>query len=160
MKKSVAAALLLGIILIFKVEASSISFFVVETGLPENMGVNKHSLLWEDSFMDVFFDSGYIVSNYPMIRFDAKQEGGIQDIARFDVFEAMDAGVDLVLIAKLDYSSPIEAPEAVSLYVFKVKQHEIIYERSFQGKKYGSEKDAVSDIKKIIKELAKFVVRL
>ena len=160
MKKNIAAALLLGSILIFKAEASVISFFVVETGLPDNMGVNKHSLLWEDSFMDVFFDSGYIVSNYPMLRFNVKQEGNIQEIAGFDVFEAIDASVDFVLIAKLDYSSPIDAPDRISLYIFKVKQHEIIYERLIQGKKYSSEKDASGDIKKIIKELVQFVVRL
>ena len=159
MKKNIAA-IILGVFLIFRTEASVISFYVIETGLPQNAGVNKHSLLWEDAFMDVFFDSGYIVSNYPMLRFAACQEGNIQDISGFDVFEAIDASVDYILIAKLDYPSAINPPEIISFYLFKVKQHEIIYEKQISGKRYGNDKDASADIKKVIKELVQFVFNL
>jgi hypothetical protein len=160
MKKNLAAVILFGILLTFKAEASLISFYVVETGLPENAGVNKHSLLWENTFMDVFFDSGYIVTNYPMMRFATAQEGNIQEIAGFDPFEAIDAGVDYILIAKLDYPSAIHPPEIISFYLFTVKQHEIIYEKQISGRRYGSDKDAIADMKKIIRELVQFVFNI
>jgi hypothetical protein len=159
MKKNIAV-IFISVFLIFKAEASVISFYVIETGLPQNTGVNKHSLLWEDAFMDVFFDSGYIVSNYPMMRFATCQEGNIQDISGFDAFEAIDASVDFILIAKLDYPSAINPPEIISFYLFKVKQHEIIYEKRISGKRYGSDKDAATDMKKTIRELVQFVFNL
>jgi hypothetical protein len=160
MKKNIAAVIFLGVFLILKAEASVISFYVIETGLPQNAGINRHSLLWEDTFMDVFFDSGYIVSNYPMMRFPACQEGNIQDISGFDVFEAIDASVDFILIAKLDFPSAINPPEIISFYLFRVKQHEIIYEKQISGKRYGSDKDARADMRKTIRELVQFVYNL
>ena len=160
MKKDFAFVLLLGIILLFKVEASLISFQIVETGLPDNAGINRHSVIWENAFMEVFFDSGYIVSNYPMMRFDSNPQGHIQDIARFDVFDARDASVDYILIARLDFSSPINGPELISLYVFKVDNHEIIYERKHNGSVNRSERDMNDEIKRLIRDLVRFVTNL
>jgi hypothetical protein len=95
-----------------------------------------------------------------MMRFAACQEGNIQDISGFDVFEAIDASVDYILIAKLDFPSAINPPEVISFYLFKVKQHEIIYEKQITGKKYGNDKDASTDMKKTIRELVQFVFNL
>jgi len=160
MKKIIASLFLSCVLFVSTAEASLISFLVVETGLSHNSGRNRHSVLWENAFMDVFFDSGYIVSNYPMQRLDYLPEGNIQDISGFDVFEAKDASVNYILIAQLDFNSPINAPDLISLFVFKVEQHEIIYEKQIKGKTYGSERDANNDLKNIIRELVKFVVNL
>jgi len=160
MKKRIIPVFLFGIILALNAEASLISFLVIETGLPENAGILKHSALWENAFMDVFFDSGYVVTNYPMMRLTSKSEGNIQEICGFDVSEAKDAGVDYLLIAKLEYVSAILPPQVISFYVFRVDQHEVIYEKHVNGKTYGSDRDATDDMKKIIKELVQFVVKL
>jgi len=160
MKKSIIAGIVFSIFLTFNAEASLISFYIVETGLPEDAGVNRFSVLWENAFMDSFFDSGYIVTNYPTLRFNSKPEGNIHEISGFDVYEAREAGVDYILITKLDYSSPVQEPELISFYLFKVDQHEIIYEKQIDGKKYASDRDASLDLKNIIKELVQFVVNL
>jgi hypothetical protein len=160
MKKRIVTAFLFGIILALNAEASLISFLVIETGLPENAGNIRHSALWENAFMDVFFDSGYVVTNYPMMRLASKPEGNIQEACGFDVSEAKEAGVDYLLIAKLEYVSAIYPPQIISFYVFRVDQHEIIYEKQVRGKTYGSDREASDDMKKTIKELVQFVVRL
>jgi len=160
MKKRIITLFLFGAILALNAEASLISFLVVETGLSENTGVIKHSALWENAFMDVFFDSGYIVTNYPMMRLVPKPEENIQETCGFDVSEAKDAGVDYLLIAKLEYESAVLPPQLISFYVFKVEQHEVIYEKQINGKTYGSDRDASDDMKKVIKELVQFVVKL
>lgn len=160
MKKGVVAAIVFGVFLAFNSEASTISFYIIETGLPEDSGINRYSVLWENAFMDVFFDNGYIVSNYPMLRYDSSPQGNILEISGFDAAEAKDAGVDYILISKLDYSSSVKSPDLISFYVFTVSQHEIIYEKQINGKTYGSDRDANDDLKKIIMELVQFVINL
>lgn len=160
MKKSIFAAVIFGVFLVIRAEASLISFFVIETGLPEETGINQNSIIWENAFMDVFFDAGYIVSNYPMLRYETKPEGNILEISGFNVFEAKDAGVDYILISKLDYSPPAQLPESISFYVFKVDQYEIIYEKHINGKNIRGGQLANDDLKTIINELARFVINL
>ncbi|MDR2596365.1 MAG: hypothetical protein LBC76_03480 [Treponema sp.] len=160
MFKGIITAALFGFFLTFNIEAieaSMISFYVIETGLPEKAERNKHSTLWENAFMDVFFDHGYIITNYPMLRLGAKPEESIIKASGFDVDEAKDAGIEYILIAQLDYDSLLKGPEEITFYLFTVAQHEIIYEKKISGKSYGLEKDEFNDLKTIIKEFVRFV---
>jgi len=155
MKRGVIAAFF-GIFLAFSVEASVISFYVIETGLPLDGERNRHSLLWENAFMDVFFDAGFIVSNYPMLRLDSKPEKSIIEASGFDIDEAKDGGIDYILIARLDYDSVLQPPGEISFFLFKVIQHEIIYEKRIPGRSYKSDREISADLKTIIKELLPF----
>jgi len=156
MKRGVAAVFF-GIFLAFSVEASVISFYVIETGLPLDGERNRHSLLWENAFMDVFFDAGFVVSNYPMLRLGSKPEdNGIIEASGFDIDEAKDGGIDYILIARLDYDSVLQPPDEISFFLFKVIQHEIIYEKRIPGKSYRSDRELSADLKVIIKELLPF----
>jgi len=160
MLKSIISAVLFGIFLTFNIEAieaSMISFYVIETGIPENAERNKHSVLWENAFMDVFFDNGYIITNYPMLRLRTKPEESIIKVSGFDVDEAKEAGIEYILIAQLDYDSLLKGPQEITFYLFRVAQHEIIYERKISGKTYGQERDEFNDLKAIIKDFVKFV---
>jgi hypothetical protein len=156
MKKGVAAAFF-GIFLAFSAEASMISFCVIETGLPPDGERNRHSVLWENALMDVFFDAGYIVSNYPMLRLESKPEDSIIEACGFDVDEAREAGIDYVLIALLDYDTALQPPGEISFFLFKVVQHEIIYEKRVPGKSYRSDRETTADLKTIIRELLPFI---
>jgi len=156
MKKGVAAAFF-GIFLALSAEASMISFYVIETGLPLDGGRNRHSMLWESAFMDVFFDAGYIVSNYPMLRLESKPEDNIIEVSGFDVDEAREGGIDYILIALLDYDSVLQPPGEISFFLFKVIQHEIIYEKRIPGKSYKSDRETTADLKTIIRELLPFI---
>ncbi|MCL1959540.1 MAG: hypothetical protein FWF68_08065 [Spirochaetes bacterium] len=160
MFKNVITAVLFGIFFTFNIEAieaSMISFYVIETGLPENAERNRHSALWENAFMDVFFDHGYIITNYPMLRLGKKPDENIIKVSGFDVDEAKDAGIEYILIAQLDYDSLLKGPEEITFYLFTVAQHEIIYERKISGKAYGQERDEFNDLKTIIRDFVRFV---
>ena len=161
MAKKAAIAAFLGVLLVINAEASLISFFVVETGLPEENGRNRYSEICENAFMDVFFDAGYVVSNYPIQRLASRPDNGILEASGFDLFEARSAGIDFILIAHLEYlSGSTRGPGDISLYVFKVAQYKIIYERFLNGKNYRTEREANDDFKTVARELVRFVTNL
>ena len=141
------------VLLAVNIHANLISFYVVETGLPVNGERNRQSLLWENAFLDVFFNSGFIVTNYPMMRLENKPAGSIIEAAGFDLNEAKDAGVDYILIAQLDYSNPLNGPDVITFFVFKITNHMIIYEKKITGRNYRSERDAVEELRNIVREM-------
>ena len=157
LKKTIIIAVLLGFSLAVHAEASVISFYVVETGLPFEAARNRNSQLWENAFMDVFFDSGYIVSNYPMMRLSSKPQGSIIEASCFDADEAKDAGIDYILIARLDYDNALLPPGEIIFYIFRVDNHQVIYEKKIAGIANKPEKDSYEDMKGIIRELVGFV---
>jgi hypothetical protein len=159
-KKSILITLLIGVLFTLHAEASVISFCVIETGLQTEGARNRNSMLWENAFMDVFFDSGYIVSNYPMMRFSTKPEGSIIEVSGFDAGEAKDAGVEYILVTQLDYDNALFPPTVITFYVFRVDNHQVIYEKRIAGIANKSEKNAYEDMKTIIKELVQFVANL
>lgn len=152
--------LIFGLFIIFHAEASMISFYIVETGLPEHIGRNNHSIQWENAFMDAFFDAGYIVSNYPMLRLANKPSEGILQASGFNIFEARDAGIDYILIAQIDFTSALHPPGGISFYVFTTILHEVIYERHFTGLYNRSEKETSDDMNVIIRDLVIFITKL
>jgi len=151
--KKLAITALLAAFLTVSVHANLISFYIVETGLPMESERNRSSMLWENAFLDVFFDAGFIVTNYPMMRFAEKPTKNIIEAAGFDAREAMDAGVDYILIAQLDYTNPLNGPDDVSFYVFKVVNHLVVYEKKIAGRHYRNERDAIDELRKIVREL-------
>jgi len=160
MKKSIFFAVFLGILTAIYADASVISFYIVETGLPVGGARNRNSMLWEDAFMDVFFESGYIVSNYPMMRHSEKPEGNIIEASGFDAEEAKDAGIDYILVAQLDYDNALLPPSAITFYIFRVDNHQVIYEKKINGIANKPERDSYEDMKGIIKGLVSFVTNL
>lgn len=152
MKKYALLAVFI-VFLAFSVHANVISFYIVETGLSLEGERNISSLLWENAFLDVFFDAGFIVTNYPMMRMERKPQESIIEAAGFDLAEAKDAGIDYILIAQLDYSNPSNGPENVTVFVFKVSNHLIIYEKKITGRTFRNERDAIEELKKIVREL-------
>jgi hypothetical protein len=154
MKKSIAIAIF-AIFLTFSAEAM-ISFHIVETGLPYESERSRHSIQWENTFLDVFFDAGYIVSNYPILRLESKPDESILEASGFDVFDAMESGIDYILIAQLDYETVGQAPKGTSIYIFSIARVEKIYEKHFSVNSYRSEREELEEIKKIIGDQVKF----
>ncbi|MDR2965791.1 MAG: hypothetical protein LBU88_08455 [Treponema sp.] len=152
MKKLAIAGLLAAFISV-SAYANLISFYIVETGLPLEGERNRSSMLWENAFLDVFFDAGFIVTNYPMMRLPEKPRSNIIEAAGFDIREAREAGVDYILIAHLDYSDPANAPDNISFYVFKVNNHLVVYEKQITGRNFRQERDAIEELRKIVREL-------
>ena len=137
--------------------ASMVSFFVIETGLPESRLNNEHSVQWENAFMDVFFDAGYIVSNAPIIRFDTKPQGDILHFSGISVMEARNWGIDYMIIAQLDYSDVAQSPTNITFFIYRVNSNEKILERQITGKSYRSTREEYDDIRTITRSLVQYI---
>ena len=151
--KKMALTAVLAAFLTISVYANVISFYIVETGLPLESERKTASLLWENAFLDVFFDAGFIVTNYPMLRLETMPQGSIIQAAGFNLAEAQDAGIDYILIAQLDYTNPSNGPDNISFFVFKVSNHLIVYEKKIVGRNFRNERDASEELRKIVLEL-------
>jgi hypothetical protein len=139
---------------VFSVEASMVSFFVIETGLPKEGERNQHSLYWENALLDVFFDAGHIVCNAPILRLETKPSDDILRASAFDMEEARNGGVDFVILAQLDFlSGSLAPPDEVSFFIYSIMGREKIYERRFTGKNYKSARDEIDDLKILAGEL-------
>ncbi|MDR0584420.1 MAG: hypothetical protein LBG57_08755 [Treponema sp.] len=115
--------------------AATVSFLVIETGLPEGAGTGAYSGLWESGLLDVFFEAGHIVSNAPVLRLAQKPAGVFPDEALPDLAGAVEGGADFFILALLDYSAPpnglIQKPRHVSLRLFQTGSRRLLYEQQY-----------------------------
>jgi len=153
MLKKAAAALFMGIFLVFGLEAAMVSFMIVETGIPQEDGRIEHSELWEDAIFDVFFDAGHIVSNAPILRLDSKPSNEIQKMTAEDLFEARAGGADYFIIAQLDYASDIPKLSEIYFVLYKMSPYKKIHEKRITGKAYKTQKEEIDDLKYIARGL-------
>jgi len=127
-----------------------VSIFVVETGLPpDSVADNPHSILWENAFLDVFFEAGHIVTNAPILRLDTKPQNDILHTVAFDIMDARDFGIDYMLIAMLDFNGDLQAPVEISFHIYRVNTGEKIFERQIPGRTFRSSRDEFDDIKAV-----------
>ena len=145
-----------GFFLVTSGSASMVSFFILESGLPENAAVNQHSQQWENALMDVFFDAGYIVSNAPISRIESKPAGDILSAA-CDLEDARNWGIDFILITLLDYNNELFIPDEISFLIFKVTTNERVFERQIKGRAYRSVREEHDDIRAIIRGLVPYI---
>jgi len=150
MVKRIPALLLLGVFFVPGIFAAMVSFLVVETGLPDGAGKNQYSERWESSLMDVFFESGHIVSNAPILRLGSKPSSGIEAIAGRDIEEAAGGGADYFIIAQLDFASTSQAPNSVSLFLFRIAPYAKLFERQIQVRTYSSAREESETLRNII----------
>ena len=141
------------------VSAYTVSFIVVETGLPEEQGVCESSILWETGLLDVFFDAGHIVSNAPLLRLDELPAKQFPDEAVESLNEANAGAADYVVLALLDYPGngvpyTIPKPKQVSLRLFKTIPFRFIREEKFtDSQKAGAGEDFISAKQAAVKML-------
>jgi len=153
MVKKAAAIFIFGILFVLNIEATMVSFFVVETGVPTEVGRRMHSMQWENTLLDVFFDEGYIVSNAVTLRLDSKPSGEIQKVFEADIREARSTGANFFIIAQLDYSSGSLMPLEITLVLFNADENRKIYESQIAGKTYRTTREEVDELRIIAKGL-------
>jgi len=137
--------------------ASLVAFHIVETGIPENRQPYQYTGIWEDAFMNVFFDAGYIVSNAPVLRLETKPSDDILNYVLNGNSEIRNFGIDYLLIAQLDYNGDTRQPAEINLVIFRVITNEKIYERKIEGKTYRSTREGQADIETIIRGLVSYI---
>ena len=128
---------------------ASVAVHVIETGLPEGRAVNQHTEQWENAFMDVLFESGFIVSNAPILRIETKPAGDIFQTLLYGSAEMKNWGLDFILVIQLDYSADPRFPSEISFIIYKVSTGERIHEARVEGRLYGSTRDEYNSIRTI-----------
>jgi len=139
------------------VSAHMVSFYVVEAGLPEYVENRHHSYIWENAFMDVFFDAGHIVCNAPILRLTARPSGDILSAVAFDALDAREGGIEYILIAMLDYTPDLLSADNITFYIYSLTSRKIVYEKKITGKEYRTPREESDDIKSIVRGLVPYV---
>jgi hypothetical protein len=126
----------LALILTASAQGATISFMVIETGLKEEIPTIGSSKLWEDALLGVFFDTGHIVSNTPILRIPEKPLQDLPDEAKRPFDEALAGGMDFFVIALLDYKNPSQIgqpvkPRAISLRLFRTRPYKFLFTQEY-----------------------------
>jgi hypothetical protein len=150
-KKYIVFALLFCAFILPRLFGATVSCLVIETGLPQGGPKNQYSILWENNLMEVFFDTGHIVSNARMIRLYQKPDEGFPAEAERDFEEARESGMDYFLIAIIEQAgSETAGSQSVCLRLFSTKSQELIKEQIYSENKPKSAKEENDSIKKAI----------
>jgi len=140
----------------FNIAASMVSFYIIETGVPENARVFQHSISWENAFLEVFFDSGFIVSNAPILRLDEKEKPDSDILTYVNVEEAERAGIDYMVIARLDYNADLIASE-ISFFIYKVTPNRKLMESQVQIKPAKTTREEYDYMKTVARGLLGYI---
>jgi len=124
LKKYLIFALLFCVFIMPCLFGATVSCLVIETG-PTGGTKSQYSSMWENNLMDVFFDTGHIVSNARMIRLDRKPAENFPGAAENDYQDARINGMDFFVIAI------IEQNQNVSLRLFSTKSRDLIKEQVY-----------------------------
>jgi len=122
---------------------ATVSCLVIETG-PSGGPKSQYSAMWENNMMDVFFDTGHIVSNARMIRLERKPAENFPGEAEKEYQEARASGMDYFLIAIIDQN------QTVSLRLFNTNSRQLIKEQVYAYNKPNSAREENENIKKAI----------
>ena len=123
--------------------AATVSVLVMEAGQTrENQG-GQYPILWENGLLEVFFDSGHIVSNSPTLQIAEKPDDDFPPEAEMDFNNAKEGGMDYFLIALIDYSTPL-----VFLRLFDIKSTKMVFEQKHAVTTFRNTKDESDKIKR------------
>lgn len=140
-----------------RVQAATVSFLIIETGLPMEAGTSAYSFQWESALLDVFFDAGHIVSNAPVLRLDQKPVEIFPNAACPDLADAVEGGAEFFILALLDYSTPvnevIQKPRHISLRLFQTRPHRLVYERQYTDAGSGSPNSDFDNLKRSLRDI-------
>ncbi|GHV94760.1 hypothetical protein AGMMS50293_10800 [Spirochaetia bacterium] len=146
--------LLLGALLGSPLAAATVSFMVVETGLPVEAGANQYSGLWESGLLDVFFEAGHIVSNAPVLRLYEKSMEEFPEEAREELNGAVEGGAEYFILAMLDYDAAnLQKPRNISLRLFRTNPYKKLYEQQYADQASRTLKDEYDNLKKVARGL-------
>jgi hypothetical protein len=151
--KCFLAGLLIWVFTGLPLEAATVSFLVIETGLPEEAEKKALSGLWESGLLDVFFEAGHIVSNAPVMRLGSNPAQELPDEARSEFDQAIEGGADFFILALLDYRADGVKPEQISLRLFRTNPYRKLFEQRYSDTTPRNLKDEYDSLRKLVREL-------
>jgi hypothetical protein len=156
LKKNIVLALFFCTFTLARLPGAAVSCLVIETGLPQGSQRSQYSAIWENNLMDVFFETGHIVSNGRIVLLVQKPDENFPIEAERDFEEAKENGMDYFLIAIIEHPVGNESvrPQNVYLRLFSTKSQELINEQVYKDNKPRSAKEENESIKKTIGAIA------
>ena len=128
--------------------AANVSIMVFETGLDMEGDANLHSGLWESGLLDVFFDSGHVVSNAPIMRLDYMPDEVFPAQAQDSLNEAREGGMEYILSAQLNYANyTSKRPANVIVRLFRIQPFKMIFEETFSDSKSKTSREEFEFVK-------------
>jgi hypothetical protein len=103
--------------------------------------------------LEVFFESGHIVSNAPIIRLHERPDEEFPSEAERDFDFAKEGGMDYFIVAIIDH----KAPRNVSLRLFSVRTQKLIQNQTFTETPARNKSE---EYENIVKAVEAFVVHL
>ena len=133
MYKRLGSLMLLFAILVFPASASMVTFLVVETGLGDEIASSQYSSLWEGGLMEVFFNAGHIVTNYPIARMDKKPAVDLSGNIKLDFDEATEGGAEYFILGFLEHQiqGRSAVPTGITVKLYRTDSRELVFEQSF-----------------------------
>jgi hypothetical protein len=120
--------------------SSTLSVMVVETGIGGDTPRLDVSSLWEGGLMDVFFDTGHIVSNAPILRLERDAIGVYPEERLLDLEEAILGGAEYYILVVLDYGPGEDGedvqsfrPRSIALRFVRINPRRVLYETQLRG---------------------------
>jgi len=152
LKKHVFTGLCIGFVAVFfapaPLGAATVSVLVMEAGQSrENQG-GLYPIQWENGLLEVFFDSGHIVSNFPKIQIAKKSDDDFPPEASRDFNSAQEGGMEYFLVAIVDY-----AQSNVSLRLFSTQSSKMIHEQRYAASTFRSSKEEYEKIKTAVRTM-------
>ncbi|MDR0495390.1 MAG: hypothetical protein LBG95_07170 [Treponema sp.] len=126
--------------------AATVSFLVMEIGQSKIEAGVQYPALWENNLLDIFFESGHIVSNAPILQLSEKPSNGFPDEAQRDYENAQKGGMGYFMVAIVDYIR-----SDVSLRLFSTTSRKMLREQKYAVKAFKNTKDEQDNIKKAIR---------
>jgi hypothetical protein len=151
LKKTVVIGMFIAIFTVFPLGAATVSVLVMEAGSPGEQ-TGQYSIMWENGLLEVFFESGHIVTNSPRISLGEKPVDGFPDEAEKDFEGAKLGGMDYFLLAIVDY-----ATSNVSLRLFNTKSPKMIREQKYAVTTYRNIKEEYEKIKTAVESMAAYL---
>ena len=133
---------------IYPLGAASVSFLVIETGLPPGIPENPYSVLWENCLLDVFFESGHIVSNAPLLQLGEKPSDGFPVEAQKDFGSAKEGGMMYFVVTIVDHPG-----NAVSMRLFNTQSQNMIQEQRYTRQQFRTAREEQDHIKRAIRTM-------
>ena len=149
MKNHLLAGLFMGFIAVFPLNAANISFLVMEAGQNKEDPAGQYPILWENGLLEIFFEAGHIVSNFPIMQIAGKPADGFPNEAKESFEDARTGGMDFFLVGIVDY-----AQSGVSLRLFSTKSPKMIQEQKYKVTSFRNTKEEYENIKAAVRSMA------
>lgn len=140
------------ILAVFPLSAANVSFLVMEVGQKGRQVYTQYPVMWEDDLLDVFFESGHIVSNSPMLQLNNQPQDTFPNEAERDFENAQRGGMGYFMVAIVDYGL-----SDVTMRLFSTKSRELLKEHKYNVKSFRNTKEEHASIKSAVREMTDFL---